>query len=131
VLAVVVVAQVLLEQERLAVRVHIVHFQDHLSLMRVVVVVQLTQAHRVLVVLVAAVMAVRLVALTALLEQLTQVVVAVQVTTQEVVVILEQAVQASLSFHTLAHKEAQAAQSHQAVATPFIHSHLAVHLQLN
>jgi hypothetical protein len=32
-------------------------------------------------------------------------------------------VQASLSFPTLAHNEAQAAQSHQAVATPFTHSH--------
>ena len=34
-----------------------------------------------------------------------------------------QAAQASLSFPTLAHKEAQAAQSHQLVATPFTHSH--------
>jgi hypothetical protein len=36
-----------------------------------------------------------------------------------------QVVQASSSFLTLAHKEARAAQSHQAVATPFIHLHQA------
>jgi hypothetical protein len=36
-----------------------------------------------------------------------------------------------LLFPTLAHKEAQAAQLHQAVATLFTHSHLAVLIQLN
>jgi hypothetical protein len=35
----------------------------------------------------------------------------------------QQAAQVLSSFPTLAHKEAQAAQSHQAVATPFIHLH--------
>jgi hypothetical protein len=44
---------------------------------------------------------------------------------------LEQVAVALLSSATLAHKEAQAEQSHQSVATPFTHSHLAVHLQLN
>jgi hypothetical protein len=42
-----------------------------------------------------------------------------------------QVVLAYLSFPTLAHKEAQAAQLHQAVATPFTHLHLAELLRLN
>jgi hypothetical protein len=42
-----------------------------------------------------------------------------------------QAVQELSLFLTQAHKEAQAVQSHQSVATPFTHSHPAVHLQLN
>jgi hypothetical protein len=41
------------------------------------------------------------------------------------------AAQASSSFPTQAHNEALAAQSHQAVATPFTHLHLAVLIQLN
>jgi hypothetical protein len=50
------------------------------------------------------------------------------------VITKSQAVRAALVlllFLTLAHKEAQAAQLHQAVATLFTHLHLAVHLQLN
>jgi hypothetical protein len=55
-------AQVLLEQEQRVVQDHIVHFQDHLLLMRVAAAVQQTQAQRVLAVSVVAVMAVRRVA---------------------------------------------------------------------
>jgi hypothetical protein len=42
-----------------------------------------------------------------------------------------QAVRGYLFFHTLAHNEAQAAQSLAQVVTPFTHLHLAVHSQLN
>ena len=47
------------------------------------------------------------------------------------VLVAQQAALALSSSPTQAHNEALAAQSHQAVATPFIHSHLAAHLQLN
>ena len=59
------------------------------------------------------------------------VVVAVLMLVEEAALRVAQAVQASSSFPTQAHKEAQAAQLHQAVATLSTHLHLAVHLQLN
>jgi hypothetical protein len=99
--------------------------------MRVVVVVQLTQVVLVLAVLVAGVTEVRQVALTGLLVAQIPAAVVALVTTQELVVILVLAVRVSLLFLTPVAKEALAAQSHQAVATLFIHLHLAVHLQLN
>jgi hypothetical protein len=43
--------------------------------------------------------------------------------------LVQQAAQALSSFPTLAHNEAQAAQSHQAVATLFTHLQQAVHLR--
>ena len=42
-----------------------------------------------------------------------------------------QVVQGLSLFLTQAHNEAQAAQSHQAVATPFTHSQLQAHITLN
>ena len=61
----------------------------------------------------------------------TMAVVAVLMLVEEAALRVAQAVQASSSFPTQAHKEAQAAQLHQAVATLSTHLHLAVHLQLN
>jgi hypothetical protein len=81
---------------------------------------------------VALVVAVRGTVLLALLAQLVrQILAAVVVAALITLEMAAQVVQELSSLVTLAHNVAQAARSHQAVATPFIHSHLAVLTQLN